>query len=75
MAAVLRPLEDEQTSIPDRIRAVREDLRAWRRMRFAWIWKTGLAIAAVYGVLSWVSDLLGVRDMLFTLASWLIRRL
>jgi hypothetical protein len=59
--------DDDDTRALARLRALREQLRTWRRMRFAWIWKTALTLIVIFGILRWISDLFGVIDVTHSL--------
>ena len=55
--------EDEE-GLMARLRELRNQLRAWRRARFAWVWKTAVTVVVLFGMLRWISDLFGVTDIL-----------
>ena len=67
----LVPPRDDTTGALGRLRELREQFRAWRRMRFSWIWKTAFVAIVVFGLLRWVSDLLGVAAVLQIIHRWI----
>lgn len=66
VAGAATPLLTEHSgdeTLRARLRGLREQFRAYRRMRFAWVWKLIVTLLVVTGILRWIHDWIGVADV------------
>jgi preprotein translocase subunit SecA len=64
---LLPPSEDDTSTLT----RLREQLRAWRRMRFWWVWRTAVLGVLIFGILRWISDWIGVVDVAHAIGRWI----